>query len=1012
MSKDRAMRNRLRLAAILSTALLSVLAIVYLLARALWLPAYTELEVQNARQDVARVLDSVANEAAQLDATAVDYANWDDIYLYAVDGNPGFLANFTAPTLTNLRLNWVIILDVNGRVLYSAAVDPTGQTLTTVPGSMLDQLAALQRARAAVPQSASLTGTVLLPDDALLVAVRPILTTKAQGSAHGLLIVGRSFDAAEQARLARLTHLTLHWQRVDEVAPEAKPPIHILASPAAASRPEIEAVDDDRLIGRAWLLDVNDNPALLLEVELSRPLFQQGQASLAYFMGLLALLGVMSSGLLWAALDRSSASRQRERENEVRYRSLFQYSPVALLEQDFSAVKQRLETLRHEGIDDFEAYFADKPAIVEACLPLIQITDANAAALKLYGAHDRSELLTTLDRILPAEAHDLFKSELISLAANRSHFDGEGRNQTLDGRRLDVRVHWLAAPGSEATLTKVFVAVEDITAYRAAEAALRLSEERYRLITENVSDTVWLMDLTLKITFISPSVVVKRGYTLEELQAMTFDQHLTPASLASALPVLAQALTPERLADPHADLSRTLELEFYKKDGSTFWSEATFTLIRDQHGAPAGLLGIGRDITQRKQRERELESLLSVAASLRAAPTRGDLMPAIVNQVMSLLHMDSAALILRHPVSGESVVVMARGDWEDWTGWHVPLDGSVTGQVMATGRPYLNNDVRAEPLFAMADRLGAIQAAACASLSTQEAVIGALWVGRHGRIRDGEFKLLVGMTEMAANALYRVGLVETLEQRVADRTRELSEANQRLQDLDRAKDLFISNVNHELRTPLANIKLYLSLLERGKPEKHGEYLQTLRREQARLEKMIEDLLDLSRLDLGVTRIKPMPTQLDQLLRPLVADRVNLAIEHGLSLDYEAPADLPLALADPERLAEVVTNLVTNAINYTPRGGNVTVRLAAPPTDEPWVTITVADTGPGITPGDLPHLFERFYRGEAGRQASAPGTGLGLAISKEIVERLGGHITAESVPDQGAAFTVRLRALRA
>ncbi len=1006
------MRNRLRLAAMLSTALLSVLVIVYLLARALWLPAYADLEIQNARQDVERVLDSVANEAAQLDATAVDYANWDDIYRYAANDNPDFLANFTAYTLTNLRLNLVIILDVNNRVLYSAAVDLTSQVLTTLPDGMLDQLAALQRARAAVPQSAALTGTVLLPDDVLLVAVRPILTTEARGPAHGLLIVGRSFDAAEQDWLASLTHLTLRWQRADEVTPEAKPPIHILVSPAAASQPEIKAVDDYHLVGRVWLLDVNDNPALLLEIELPRTFFQQGQSSLAYFMGMLTLLGLVSSGLLWAALDRSSVSHQRERENEARYRSLFQYSPVALLEQDFSAVKRRLEVLRREGVADFEAYFADNPAMVEACLPLIQIADVNAAAIKLYGAHDRPELLTTLDRILPTEAHDLFKSELISLAANRSHFDGEGRNQRLDGQRLDVRVHWLAAPGSEATLTKVFVAVEDITAYRAAEAALRLSEERYRLITENVSDTVWLMDLTLKITFISPSVAIKRGYTLKELQAMTFDQHLTPASLTSALPVLTEALTPERLTDPHTDLSRTLELEFYKKDGSTFWSEATFTLIRDEHGAPAGLLGVGRDITQRKQRERELEALLSVAASLRAAPTRGDLMPAIVNQVMSLLHMDSAALILRHPVSAESVVVMARGDWESWTGWHVPLDGSVTGQVMATGRPYLNNAVRAEPLFAMADRLGAVQAAACAPLLTQEAVIGTLWVGRYGRIQDGEFKLLIGMTEMAANALYRVGLVETLELRVADRTRELSKANQRLQDLDRAKDLFVSNVNHELRTPLANIKLYLNLLERGKPESHGEYMQTLRREQARLEKMIDDLLDLSQLDLGATRIEPVPTQLDQLLRPLVADRINLAIEHDLSLDYEALADLPLALADPERLAEVVTNLVTNAINYTPRGGNVTVRLAARATDESWVTITVTDTGPGITPGDLPHLFERFYRGEAGRRASAPGTGLGLAISKEIIERLGGHITVESVPSHGATFTVWLRALRA
>ena len=327
---------------------------------------------------------------------------------------------------------------------------------------------------------------------------------------------------------------------------------------------------------------------------------------------------------------------------------------------------------------------------------------------------------------------------------------------------------------------------------------------------------------------------------------------------------------------------------------------------------------------------------------------------------------------------------------------------------MASGRPYLNNDVQTDPLYDLPHQLGDIRAAACASLATQEAVIGALWIGRKRDIQEGEFKLLVGMTEMAANALHRVELVETLERRVADRTRELSEANQRLQELDRAKNQFVSNMNHELRSPLANIKLYLSLLERGKPEKHNEYLQTLRREQGRLEKMIEDLLDLSRLELGVTRIEPVPLPLDPLLRQLVADRVNLAIERGLTLEYQTADDLPLVLIDPERLTEVVTNLVTNAINYTPRGGSVLVQASVRSDDVRRVTITVRDTGPGVSAQDLPHLFERFYRGEVGRQASAPGTGLGLAISREIVDRMGGRITVESVPEQGAAFTVWLR----
>ena len=118
--------------------------------------------------------------------------------------------------------------------------------------------------------------------------------------------------------------------------------------------------------------------------------------------------------------------------------------------------------------------------------------------------------------------------------------------------------------------------------------------------------------------------------------------------------------------------------------------------------------------------------------------------------------------------------------------------------------------------------------------------------------------------------------------------------------------------------------------------------------------------------------------------------------------------MPLALIDPERLTEVVTNLMSNAINYTPGGGSVLVQAEVRTDGERWVTFTVRDTGPGVSATDLPHLFERFYRGEVGRRASASGTGLGLAISREIVERMGGRITVESVPEQGAAFTVWLR----
>lgn len=228
-------------------------------------------------------------------------------------------------------------------------------------------------------------------------------------------------------------------------------------------------------------------------------------------------------------------------------------------------------------------------------------------------------------------------------------------------------------------------------------------------------------------------------------------------------------------------------------------------------------------------------------------------------------------------------------------------------------------------------------------------------------------------------------------------------------ELDRLKDEFVSNVSHELRTPIANVKLYLSLLTRGKPEKQPEYLQTLRRETARLEQLIEDLLDLSRLDLGTTKTELGPIDLATLLAPLVADRSALASARQLTVDYQAEPGRVMAVADSTLLVQVASNLLTNAINYTPAGGTVSVIIGWQQSeDQRWATFSVKNSGPGISEADRPHLFERFYRGEAGRKSGAAGTGLGLAISRQIVDRLGGRITVDSQPGQGAVFTVWLR----
>ncbi|WP_322506999.1 sensor histidine kinase [Anaerolinea sp.] len=229
----------------------------------------------------------------------------------------------------------------------------------------------------------------------------------------------------------------------------------------------------------------------------------------------------------------------------------------------------------------------------------------------------------------------------------------------------------------------------------------------------------------------------------------------------------------------------------------------------------------------------------------------------------------------------------------------------------------------------------------------------------------------------------------------------------RLKELDRLKSQFVSNVSHELRTPLTSIKLYAEQLPTASAERSARYLAALQRETARLEAMVEDLLTISRLDLGKTRIQISALPLAPFVQQIVEDRRMLAHSRGLTLHFQQDKHLPPVAGDERFVMQIVTNLLTNAINYTPAGRNIFISVRHDPQEAGFLRLTIEDEGVGIPPEEMPHLFERFFRGSAGRKLQVPGTGLGLAIVKEMVERLNGKIHIESEVGKGTKAIVWL-----
>ncbi|HEC35836.1 MAG TPA: GAF domain-containing protein, partial [Anaerolineae bacterium] len=228
-----------------------------------------------------------------------------------------------------------------------------------------------------------------------------------------------------------------------------------------------------------------------------------------------------------------------------------------------------------------------------------------------------------------------------------------------------------------------------------------------------------------------------------------------------------------------------------------------------------------------------------------------------------------------------------------------------------------------------------------------------------------------------------------------------------LKALERLKSRFVSNVSHELRTPVTTIKLYAALM-RQRPERWEEYLDALEQEADRQARLVEDILQVSRIDAGRLEVKPRSTPLDDLVEVAVVSHQALAEDRGLVLEHRPAGPGLAALVDSERMMQVLNNLVVNAVQYTSAGGRVVVSTGKEGAEgRVWATVRVADTGMGIPEEELPHIFERFFRGEKPRRMQVPGTGLGLAIVKEIVELHGGRVTVESRVGEGTTFTVWL-----
>ncbi|HSM72152.1 MAG TPA: PAS domain S-box protein, partial [Anaerolineales bacterium] len=283
--------------------------------------------------------------------------------------------------------------------------------------------------------------------------------------------------------------------------------------------------------------------------------------------------------------------------NEAHFRALFEYAPISIWEEDFSAVRNHFDDLRRTGVVDFRAYFDAHPEQVSECVARVKILDVNRATLEMYQAESKEQLLENLSKVLGPESLIPFKEELLALERGETSFESELINYTLQGEKLIVFLRLTVPPGYEQTWSKVFIGISDITERRQAEAALAVERDLLQALMDNIPDTIYFKDTASRFTRINKAQMKILGVSSADAAIGKTDLDFQDEELAQHFHEEEQRIV--KTGQPLID-----RLEFNPTpEGRPRWFSATKVPIKDEKGRITGIVGVSRDITEIKQAE-------------------------------------------------------------------------------------------------------------------------------------------------------------------------------------------------------------------------------------------------------------------------------------------------------------------------------------------------------------------------------------------------------------------------
>ncbi len=401
----------------------------------------------------------------------------------------------------------------------------------------------------------------------------------------------------------------------------------------------------------------------------------------------------------------------------------------------------------------------------------------------------------------------------------------------------------------------------------------------------------------------------------------------------------------------------------------------------------------------------EITSLFDMSTSVNMQLTVDSILDIVTRRVLNCLEADQSSILMLDPDTQTLSCRAVHGVDADFVrDAHIKLGEGIAGYVAANGEPMVINPEDITRKFSAHRKTGRnITSALCIPLMAKGRAIGVLNINRVDRDRPftaGDARVLAVFGEHTAVAIQKVEDYRSLDSRASL----LEEANRRLSEINRMKEVFLTTVSHELKTPLTCIIAYAEFLRQDEnsiePEQRRTFSRILYDQASRLLDLVNDIMDLSRLEGGATRLNLANTPINEVVESCVQALETLAVRKGIRLEQKLGQGLPDIPIDASKLHQVVVNLLNNAIKFTESGG--TIEIGTRQIDD-HIVVEVADSGIGIPARDLNRIFDLFTRSDVAVNRQYEGLGLGLHLVKRLVELHGGRVWVESTPGKGSRF---------